>query len=128
MKKSSITTLTLLPGQVWTAQGRFAVDALKLSVLWEENQGENIRPKLVTIHEVHELNVVGRRHTNDTRFSLRRSVEQFVKEGITFYYNDAFHTVLPPKVKVTSRFRIRAFVLDDPDLGPFSGETFQQNE
>lgn len=127
-KESAITTLTLQIGQVWTAEGRFAVDALQVAVAWSgENEGTRY-PVHVSIHEVHELNIIGRRHTNDTRFSLRRSVEQFVREGITFLHEGEVYTVRPPAIRLSQRFRIRAFVLDDPNLGPFSGEPFHSNE
>ena len=123
-----ITTLTLYPGTVWTAEGRFAADALKVSVAWATSSDGPRRPTLVSIHEVHELNIVGRRHINDTRFALRRAAEQLAKEGIIFAHEGELYTVKPPHVRVSPRFRIRAFVLDDPKLGPFSGETFVPNE
>jgi len=128
MKKPSVTTLTLSPGQVWTAEGRFAVDALKIAVSWRLSPTEEREPIFVSLLEVHELNIVGRRHTNDTRFSLRRSVDQFLNDGITFLHEGELYTVRPPAIRISQRFRIRAFVLDDPKLGPFSGETFQPNE
>lgn len=128
MKQGVITTLTLYPGTVWTAEGRFAADALKVSVAWTTNSEGAQHPSLVSIHEVHELNIVGRRHINDTRFALRRAAEQLAKEGITFAHEGELYTVMPPHVRVSPRFRIRAFVLDDPKLGPFSGENFVSNE
>lgn len=127
MSQDLVADFTLPPGHIWTATGRFAVDAARISVVWGiGNDGPVVTS--VQIDEVHELNVVGRRHTHETRYALRRAAQQLVLDGIAFHVDDRVHVVFPPHVQVNPRLRIRAFVLDDPQFGPFSGQRFQPNE
>lgn len=127
MSDDLVADFTLHPGQIWTATGRFAVDAARISVAWGVGKNGPIVTS-VQIDEIHELNVVGRRHTHETRYALRRAAQQLVMEGIAFHVGETVHVVFSPHVRVNPRLRIRAFVMDDQQFGPFAGQRFQPNE
>ncbi len=112
------TKHTFRAGEVWTASGHFAVDAVVVRITWEMLDATP-HPERVTIEEVHELNVARKRHNRHTGISLRRSADQFRREGIMFLHEKNLYTVQPPHVHIHPKFRIRAFVIDAPSQGPF---------
>jgi len=110
---------TFGPGEVWTASGHFAVDAIRAQITWVFPPNDAPYPRHIVIEEVHELNIAKRRHNRHTGVSLLRSVHALKQEGITFLLNKKLHTILAPDVQISTRFHVRNFVLDDPRFGPF---------
>lgn len=112
--------LTLQPGRVWTAQGTFAVDALKVRLQW--NPVQDAEPALLTatIVEIHELNVLARRNRAEMRLAVRRAISELIREGLCFWHNDEVYRLTPGRVRLDANLRIRVFVLDDHQSGPFT--------
>lgn len=111
--------LTLPPGAVWTAKGHFAVDALRLRLQW--NGTHEVQPAVVSasIIEVHELNVLDRRHRSEMRFAVRRALVALLREGLCFFWRDQVYTVRPGRLRIDPGLRFRLYVLDDAQPGPF---------
>lgn len=110
---------TFGPGEIWTASGHFAVDAIRARLTWRFVPDQDPFPTAILIEEVHELNISKRRHNRHTGVSLLRSVHEFRREGITFLLNEKLHTIQSPAVRISTQFHVRNFVLDDPRFGPF---------
>lgn len=126
MKSSTVRKRhTFGPGEVWTASGHFAVDAIRARLTWTFPPNEAPYPTRIIIEEVHELNIAKRRHNRHTGVSLLRSVHEFRREGITFLLNKNLYTIQPPAVLISARFHVRNFVLDDPRFGPFEDDSLE---
>lgn len=122
MKESRPDELTLEPGRVWTGRGTFAVDALKVRLQWNPDADATPPILMATILEVHELNVLARRSRAEMRLAVRRSITELIREGLCFWHNDEVYRVAPGRVRIDESLRIRVFVLDDRQHGPFYPE------